>query len=283
MIKTNKPNLHEGIYSGYEKSSIVIFGVPFDGTVSNKPGARFGPRAIRQEIDSIETYSPYQSKDMQQFKFCDLDDCAVSFGNTQRVLDTVKADVSSILKDGKKIIALGGEHLISLPVIEAFAAKYADLQVLHFDAHTDLRHEYLGEKLSHATVMRRVCEKIKSDNLWQFGIRSGTKEEFEFAEQNTHICKYDLKGLGQAIDSIGKKPVYVSVDLDILDPSVLCGTGTPEPGGIDFKQLLDGLLGLNKLNIVGADIVELAPHYDQSGASTAAACKILREILLLMS
>ena len=247
------------------------------------PGSRFGPQAIREYMDGFETYSPYQDKDMADYAFCDMGDILLPFGNTKKVLEMIKADADAIISDGKKTVALGGEHLISLPIIESYLGKYPDMHIVHFDAHADLRDDYLGEKLSHATVMRRAFDRLGSGKLWQLGIRSGTKEEFRFARENTHLCRFELCKMEKAVKQMAGAPVYVSIDLDVLDPSVFRGTGTPEPGGVTFAELLEALLDMEGMNIVGADIVELAPDYDVSGASTAAACKVLREMLLLMS
>lgn len=283
MIKDNDIKKCEGIFSTYNEADIVVFGVPFDGTASFRPGSRFGPAAVREYMDGFETYSPYQAKDMTDYAFCDIGDMLLPFGNTQKVLDMIKAETDVMLADGKKTVVLGGEHLVSLPVIESYLEKYPDMHILHFDAHADLREDYLGERLSHATVMRRVYEKLNDGKLWQLGIRSGIKEEFEFAKSHTNMCRFELCKMNKAVKAIGDAPVYVTIDLDVLDPSAFRGTGTPEPGGVTFKELHQSLLSLEGMNIVGADIVELAPDYDISGASTAAACKVLREMLLLMS
>lgn len=283
MMKDNMPIKCEGIKNDYDESEIVIFGVPYDGTASYRPGARFAPQAIRHAIDSFETYSPYQDKEMCDFKYCDLGDMLLPFGNTFKVLDDIKKEISIILGDNKKTVLLGGEHLISFPIITEYINKYPDLNIIQFDAHADLRNDYLGETLSHATVIKRVYEKLAGGKIFQYGIRSGTKEEFEFADNHTKMCKFDLGSLENDIKILGDAPVYITIDLDVLDPSILSGTGTPEPGGICFNELIEGIIKLRKLNIVGADIVELSPHYDASGVSTAVACKILRELLLIMS
>lgn len=287
MLKDQDVIKHEGIYSTYEESDIVVLGIPYDGTVSFRPGTRFGPSAIRQELDGLETYSPYLDLDMVDYKMCDIGDVEIPFGNTKKVIETIGRDVREILSDGKKTLALGGEHLVSYPIIQSYIERYEDLNIIHFDAHADLREDYLGEKLSHATVMRRVYDQMKSidskGQLWQYGIRSGTKDEFEFGRKYTHMRRFDLEGVEDAIKAIANGPVYVSIDLDVLDPSTFGGTGTPEPGGVSFKELISGMLKLRGANIVGADIVELSPHYDQSGVSTAVACKVLREMSLLMA
>lgn len=269
--------------SSYENSDIAVFGVPYDGTASYKPGSRFGPDAIRREMYGLETYSPYLDKDCRDYAVCDLGNMEIPFGNRDLVLKNIATEIKSILNDGKKSLALGGEHLISYPIIKEYSNKYKDLVVVHFDAHTDLREEFLGEKLSHATVIKRAHDVLGDDRIYQFGIRSGTKEEFEFAKIHTNLFKFDAKGVSSIIDKIKDKPIYVTLDLDILDPSIFSGTGTPEAGGITFKELIDAIGKLQGLNIVGADIVELSPHYDASGVSTAVACKVLRELLLIMS
>ena len=282
MLKNQQPFLHEGINKQYKESDLVLFGIPFDGTVSNRPGTRFGPRGIRQELDGLETYSPYLDRDLSEFAICDLGDLELSFGNTVDTLFRIREAASDILADGKKTLALGGEHLVSYPLIEAYQERYQDLKVIHLDAHADLREEYLGEALSHATVMRRALSVLRPGSLYQFGIRSGTKEEFAFARQNTHFHPYSLEEMPDVVQGLGEAPVYVSIDLDVLDPSVFPGTGTPEAGGVSFKELLSAVHSLLGCNVVGADVVELAPHYDVSGVSNATAAKVVRELALAM-
>ncbi len=269
--------------SEYEEASIVLFGAPFDGTTSFRPGARFGSKAIRNESFGIETYSPYQDKDLEDLKIFDRGDLDLCFGNTARVLQDIEDCTDKVLEDNKIPVMIGGEHLVTLGTVRAFAKKYQDLHVVHFDAHTDLRDDYLGEKLSHATVMRRVLEIIGDKKLYQYGIRSGEKAEFKFAEEHSNLTKFDFSGLEEDLKRLEGKPVYFTIDLDVLDPSEFPGTGTPEAGGVSFKELLKAILAVGKLNIVGFDIVELSPHYDSSGRSTAIACKILREMILACS
>lgn len=269
--------------SEYEEASIVLFGAPFDGTTSFRPGTRFGSKAIRNESFGIETYSPYQDKDLEDLKIFDRGDLDLCFGNTARVLQDIEDCTDKVLEDNKIPVMIGGEHLVTLGTVRAFAKKYQDLHVVHFDAHTDLRDDYLGEKLSHATVMRRVLEIIGDKKLYQYGIRSGEKAEFKFAEEHSNLTKFDFSGLEEDLKRLEGKPVYFTIDLDVLDPSEFPGTGTPEAGGVSFKELLKAILAVGKLNIVGFDIVELSPHYDSSGRSTAIACKILREMILACS
>ena len=282
MLKDIKPQ-PECINSTYGDCDIAVLGIPYDGTTSYRPGTRFGPNAIRNEMYGLETYSPYLDKDLAEYKICDLGDMEFPFGNRNLVLEDIAKETKGILDDNKKVLALGGEHLISYPVIKEYYSKYEDLVVIHFDAHTDLREEFLGESLSHATVMKRVHDFLGNDRIYQFGIRSGTKDEFEFGREHTNLFKFSTDKVSSIVDRIKNKPLYVTIDLDVLDPSIFSGTGTPEAGGITFKELMDALKCLEGLNIVGGDIVELAPHYDQSGVSTAVACKVLRELLLIMA
>lgn len=267
----------------YHESGIVLFGAPFDGTTSFRPGTRFGPSAIRNESFGIETYSPYCGKDLTEISVFDGGDLELPFGSAKRVLDIIKDYTKAVFSDDKIPVMLGGEHLITLGSVRAAFEKYPDLHIIHFDAHTDLRDEYIGEELSHSTVMKRIWDFVGDGKIHQFGIRSGEKDEFEFANRHTDMHKFDLSEFEGVLTDLKGKPVYFSLDLDILDPSVFCGTGTPEAGGISFKELINAVLRLHELNIVGCDINELSPHYDQSGVSTAVACKITREILLQLN
>ncbi|MBP0964685.1 MAG: agmatinase [Oscillospiraceae bacterium] len=276
-----------GCEAGYDESKIVIFGAPYDCTTSYRPGTRFGPRDIRAESFGIETYSPYQDKDLTDCKIFDSGDLELRFGSPESALDDIKARTAEILSDGKLPLMLGGEHLVTLGQFRAIAEKYNnDVYILHFDAHADLRDEYLGQHLSHACVLRRCHDIVGDGRIFQFGIRSGDREEFRFAEKHTVMFKTGIDGvsfdaLPGVIEKLKGKNVYLTIDLDVLDPAFFCGTGTPEAGGATFNQLLDAIIKIgNSLNIVGADLNELSPHYDQSGASTAIACKLLRETLL---
>lgn len=265
----------------YDDAKTVLFGVPFDSTTSFRPGTRFASKAMRGDSFGIETYSPYQDKDLEATAVFDAGDLDLPFGNTERVLSEIEAFTTKLLSDGKKAVMIGGEHLVTLGGVRAVSAKYPDLHVIHFDAHTDLRQDYLGELLSHATVLRRVWDILGDGRIYQFGIRSGEKHEFDFASRHTRMHKFGFAGLEEAVRELQGKPVYFTLDLDVLDPSIFPGTGTPEAGGATFNELLKAVLALRGLNLVGCDVVELSPVYDQSGVSTAVACKILREILLV--
>ncbi len=272
-----------GCEASYQESKIVLFGAPFDGTTSYRPGARFAPSHIRNESYSIETYSPYQDKDLTDYAIADEGDLEFCFGNTQRVVNEIYSYVKTLVNDDKLPFMLGGEHLVTLGAVKALSERYTDLHIIHFDAHSDCRDAYLDEKLSHATVMRRCHECVGDGKIFQFGIRSGDRDEFAWAKKHITTRLFDCEGLETIVKQLQGKPVYVTVDLDVLDSSVFCGTGTPEAGGISFKELLNSILALKKINIVGFDINELSPPYDQSGASTSLACKFLRECLLMLS
>ena len=222
--------------SDYEESKIVIFGAPFDSTTSFRPGTRFASSAIRNESFGIETYSPYCDKDLLDTKIFDGGDLELCFGNSRQALDDISAFTSDILNDGKIPFMIGGEHLVTLGAVEAVFKKYPDLNIIHFDAHTDLRDDYLGEKLSHASVIRRCHDLLGDGKIFQFGIRSGDRTEFEWAKQgHTFLNKFDFRGLEKVIEELDGKPVYFTLDLDVLDPSCFCGTGTPEAGGVTFR------------------------------------------------
>ena len=268
----------------YEDADIVLFGAPFDGTTSFRPGTRFGPGAIRRESYGIETYSPYLDRDLEESRIFDSGDLDLPFGDTETVLSMIEKRTEKILSDGKRPFMIGGEHLVTLGAVRAAAKRYPDLRILHFDAHADLREEYLGIRLSHACVLRRCWEIAGDGQIFQFGIRSGTREEFSWAKEHTSMCRFGFGGLDETLAELKGKPVYFTVDLDVLDPSVFPGTGTPEPGGVSFDALREAVTKVcSRSNVVGLDVTELSPHYDASGVSTAAACKIIREMLLSLN
>ncbi|MDR1944299.1 MAG: agmatinase [Synergistaceae bacterium] len=275
-----KPRSFISCSAPYGKSGAVIFGAPFDSTATFRPGARFAPAAIRTESDGIETFSPYQGLDLEDFSVFDAGDLELPFGNAERALREIESFERSLLDDGKTPFMIGGEHLATLGAVRALASKYRELRVVHFDAHADLRDDYMGESLSHATVMRRVWDIVGDGRIYQFGIRSGCREEIDWSGKRVRREFFKASGLDDAIAEIGGNPVYVTIDLDVLDPAEFPGTGTPEAGGMSFHELLSSVLGMKKLDAKGFDVCELSPHYDQSGRSTALACKILREMLI---
>ena len=263
-------------------SEWIMIGVPFDGTCSFRPGTRFAPEQIRVASRGIETYSPYFNKDLDDISFYDAGELDLPFGNTQRVLDMVYDVTREVLVAGKKYFGIGGEHLVSYPAIKAYYEKYPDLYVVHFDAHTDLRDEYLGEALSHSTVIKQVADLIGFDNLSQVGIRSGESYEFELMKKHNTLVK-SAEDFRDILSGIKGRPVFITLDLDVLDPSVLPGTGTPEVGGFSFSELMSYFKVLADSNIVGMDMLELSPFLDTSANSTVAAAKVAREMLCVVS
>ena len=271
-----------GCNASYDEAQIVLFGAPFDSTTSFRPGARFGSSAIRHESFGIETYSPYQNKNLTDLPIFDSGDLELCFGSAEAALQDIQTHTENILQDRKFPLMVGGEHLVTLGAVRSVAAWYPDLHIIHFDAHADLRQDYLGATLSHACVIRRCHDILGDGRIHQFCIRSGDRAEFDFAQTHTDMHRFDFSGLTEIVQKLKERnsPVYFTIDLDCLDPSVFCGTGTPEAGGVNFVQLLDAIKQVSCTNLVGADINELAPMLDASGASTAIACKILRELLL---
>ena len=271
-----------GCDADYNDAKIVLFGAPFDSTTSFRPGTRFGSRAIRSESFGLETYSPYLDRDLEDIAVFDSGDLELCIGNSAIALDQISERAGTILDDGKIPFLIGGEHLVTLGAFREVIRRYPDVHIIHFDAHTDLREEYLGVALSHACVIRRCHELTGDGRIHQFGIRSGERAEFRWAaEGHTDLHKYNFDGLEQALESIGGAPVYFTIDLDVLDPSIFPGTGTPEAGGVGFLQLLEAIRQVcSRCRVVGCDVNELSPSYDPSGVSTAVACKVVRELLL---
>ncbi len=269
----------------YQQAKIVLFGAPFDSTTSFRPGARFGSATMRHESFGLETYSPYQEKDLTEINVFDSGDLELCFGSAESALTQIEERAQKIVEDGKFPLLMGGEHLVTLGAVRALQKRYPDLHIIQFDAHADLRSDYLGVELSHACVMRRSYDLLGNGRIHQFCIRSGEKEEFQFAKEHTDLHLFDFTGLDRLVEELERTqaPVYLTMDLDCMDPSVFPGTGTPEAGGVTFVQLLDAILKVCKTNVVGADVNELAPMLDPSGVSTATACKVLRELMLALS
>lgn len=283
ISNTNTPLAFMACGAEYSASDIVLFGAPFDGTSSYRPGSRFAGNAVRTESFGIETYSPYLKRDLTEIAVFDMGDLELPFGNASSALKIIEETADEILGCGKRPLMVGGEHLVTLGAVRAAVKRHPDLCIIHFDAHADLRCDYMGEKLSHATVIRRCAELVAEKSVFQFGIRSMTGEEDLWAEAHTVQRKYDTATLPSVIETLGKRPVYLTIDLDVLDPSVFPGTGTPEPGGISFAELISAVHKMAALNIIGCDVNELAPHYDSSCVSTVTACKVIRELMLTIA
>jgi len=283
MLRDNSWNCRfMGSKSNYEDASVIIVGAPMDFTTSFRPGARFGPQKIRETSFGLEEYSPYLDRDLSDASFYDAGDLELIFGDVQRSLDIIENAAAEIFSDGKKPLFLGGEHTISFPVIRQAHKKYKDdLALLHFDAHADLRVDYLGQINSHASVIRRCGEFLGWRNIFQFGIRSGTKDEFEWGKAHTNFYPFEIvPSLVEALPKIDKRPIYITIDIDVLDPAYACGTGTPEPGGCSPGELIKALGILRNLNVIGMDVVEVSPIYDSSDRTPILAAKIVREGIL---
>ncbi|MCY7433109.1 agmatinase [Bacillus safensis] len=273
-----------GSHPTWEDAKVILYGMPMDWTVSYRPGSRFGPNRIREVSIGLEEYSPYLDRELHEVPFFDAGDIPLPFGNAQKSLDLIEEYVDSILEKGKFPLGMGGEHLVSWPVFRAMYKKYPDLAIIHMDAHTDLREEYEGEPLSHSTPILKVAGLIGAENVFSFGIRSGMKEEFEWAkEAGMHISKFEvLEPLKQVLPKLKGRPVYVTIDIDVLDPAHAPGTGTVDAGGITSKELLASIHAIagSDVQVVGADLVEVAPVYDHSDQTANTASKLLREMLL---
>ncbi len=278
------PTKFMGSTENYEDASIVMVGVPMDFTCSFRPGTRFGPQKIREISIGIEEYSIYMDKSLEDYTYFDSGDLDLPFGNVEKSLEIIGQATKEILEDNKFPLFIGGEHLISVPVIKEVYNKYGDeLIVIHFDAHADLREGYLGCPNSHASAVRRLVDFMPGKNIYQFGIRSGTKEEFEYAKANTNMFTVEvLEPLKKVVHKFKGRPVHFTLDIDVVDPAYANGTGTPEPGGISSKELIQALEVMKDLSIVGFDIVEVSPHYDQSDRTALLAAKIIRDMIMIV-
>ena len=270
-----------GSSSDYQSSQIVLVGAPMDFTVSFRPGTRQGPQSIRQVSIGLEEYSVMLDRDLTDYAYYDAGDIALPFGHVAGSLERIGQVVGHILKDDKFPLVLGGEHLISLPVIQQVAAKYPGLKLLHFDAHADLREDYMGQPLSHASVIRRAVDVVGGKNIYQFGIRSGTREEFAFAKQNTNMFVGKvLEPLKKVLPELAGHPVYITLDIDVVDPAYAPGTGTAEPGGCSSTEILEAIYAMKDLTVVGLDLVEISPVYDHSERTAILGSKLVRESIL---
>jgi len=266
-----------GSVDSYDNADIVMIGLPFDGTCSYRPGSRFAPERLRIASWGLEDYSPVYDKHLDDVNFYDAGELEFPLGNTEKTLDVIEKNARIVFQDGKKYLGIGGEHLVTYPALKACYQKYPDLAVIHFDAHTDLREDYLGEKLSHASVMRRIGETIGFENIKQIGIRSGLQEEFDLMKKYNTLVKNSAD-----LEQIKHKKIFLTIDVDVLDPAFMPGTGTPEPDGLMYRELAEWIKYLKDFDIVGTDIVELAPDYDKSEVSTAVVTKIVRDVLMIL-
>ncbi|MBO8207278.1 agmatinase [Prochlorococcus marinus XMU1406] len=287
MIKNlfdNENAIFMGAKRNPDDCSIGIFGVNYDGTCSFKPGARFGPEAIRQVSSCLETYCPNLNKDLEDILYVDFGSILIDKNDSKSVIESVKSATNFLINKRLSPIMLGGEHSITTGAIEALVEKYPDLILVQLDAHADLRESYIGNKHSHACTMKRCLEVLPEKKILQVGIRSGTKEEFQIMHNNNQLVNFcpggNAQNLRQALLPYSKCPIYLTIDLDWFDPSLLSGTGTPEPGGFFWNDFEEILKTLRDFRIVASDIVELSPEIDTSGVSSIVAAKILRSLIL---
>ncbi|MEW6448879.1 MAG: agmatinase [Bacillota bacterium] len=273
-----------GAGADYAAARVVLIGAGLDATVCFRAGTREGPAAVRRFSQCLEEYSLRLDRDIREAALCDLGDLDLPFGSVEKALSHIERAAGRIISDGKIPVFLGGEHLITLPVIAAVHSRHPEVAVLHFDAHADLRDEYLGVRLSHATVMRRVAELLGPGRVYQFGIRSADREEVQFAGENTRMHLYQVgEPLQDVYSEVFKRPVYVTLDIDVVDPAYAPGVGTPEPGGIGPAELIEAVYRLAGLNVVGFDVVEVNPVYDPGGLTPLLAAKVIREIVLILT
>ncbi|UOF91631.1 agmatinase [Fodinisporobacter ferrooxydans] len=274
-------NVFIGATSDYGKAQAVIYGMPMDWTTSFRPGTRLGPKRIREVSLGLEEYSPYLDRELGEVAYFDAGDIPLPFGNPARSVEMIRDYVKQLLAHGKLPIGLGGEHLVTWGPVQAVYEKYPNLALVHLDAHTDLREHYEGEPYSHAAVIRKIVDMIGGKNVYQFGIRSGMREEFMFAKENTNFHPFTvLEPLKQRIEELKGRPVYVTIDIDVVDPAFAPGTGTAEAGGITSAEVLQAVHLMKQLNVVGFDLVEVAPVLDPTEQTQILASKIIREALL---
>ncbi len=284
-------NKDGAIFMGAQRSidqcKVSLLGVPYDGTCCFRPGARFGPSAIREDSYGIETYCPQLNLDLEDIKFADLGSLDVPFGDTQLVIKYVKDATDILLKNNLRPLIIGGEHSITSGVIKSIITNYPDLIMIQLDAHADLRDEWLGNKYSHACTMQRCLEILPSKKIFQIGIRSGTKLEFTEMKKTKRLIPHTIgdqaQYLEKALEGFNGIPIYLTFDLDWFDPSILPGTGTPEPGGYFWNDFAAILEVLKSHNLIGADVVELAPKLDNSGISSILAAKVIRSLIMLLN
>jgi agmatinase len=282
----SQSNVFSGIQRSFEKARYVVFGVPFDVTSTYRTGARFMPNAVRQASLNIETYSLRSGYDVEDLLIHDAGDVHVST-DTRKTLDMVKLVVADILEAGKVPVALGGEHTATLGIAEGLGARAAKTAIVSFDAHLDLRCEFMGLDLSHTTFMQVISEEVKPAKIIEVGTRSVCKEELAYAKKAgvEFITSHQIlrEGSDKIVKELKRKlapyeNVYLTVDMDVLDPAFAPAVQNPEPEGITTTALLDTVCALCDKRVVGFDVLEVAPTFDQ-GVSAVVAAKVIFEML----
>ncbi|MFQ5801926.1 MAG: agmatinase [Candidatus Methylomirabilales bacterium] len=265
-----------------DSPGVILFGAPLDLTSSFRSGARFGPQQIREAGEGLEDYSFSLGRNIREMKLSDQGDLELPPENLEKALARIEESATAALAKGMPCVALGGEHLITLPLVKAALAKYPDLLLLQVDAHADLAESYGDEPLTHATVIRRIVELLGPGRAVQVGIRSATAEEVAFAREQTHLFPGPPAEVGQILTLLRGRPVYLTIDMDVVDPAFAPGVSTPEPGGWSSNDLFQVLSQLADLEVVGMDLVEVCPPYDPAGVTATLAAKVLREALLTL-
>jgi agmatinase len=267
--------------AGRQEADVLIVGMPFDRTSSFTSGSRFGPDMARIGADNIESFSPYQQRDIAEVAVCDAGNLAFEFPDPSAPLRLIEQTVRRCISEGKRLLAVGGEHTVTPPIVRELARAHRDLCVIQFDAHSDLREDFQGERDCHATAMRRVLDVVPRDRLFQLGIRSFSAAG-EMSATNLHPFAVQAP-IPEVCAAIGGRPVYVTLDLDVMDPAFMPDVQTPQPGGCSYVELARALAGLAQMNVVGADIVEFCPRGQQPSAGASVAAELVREMLLLLS
>jgi len=276
-----------GAKRNIDNCTVSLLGVPYDGTSCFRPGSRFGPSAVREDSYGIETYCPQLNLDLEDIHFADVGSLDVPIGDAKLIINYVRDATDILLKNNLKPLIIGGEHSITIGIIKSIITKQPELIMIQLDAHADLRDEWLGSKFSHACSMKRCLEILPSQKIFQIGIRSGTKLEFIEMRNNKSLIPYTLgdnaKYLAEALKDFHGRPIYLTFDLDWFDPSIMPGTGTPEPGGYLWRDFAAIVEVLKSHNLIGADVVELSPKLDNSGISSILAAKVIRSLIMLLN
>ncbi|MCE0488280.1 agmatinase [Ornithinimicrobium sediminis] len=275
---------------------VAVIGVPFDAGVSYRPGARFGPAHVRESSRLLRPYNP--AADVEPFaaqQVVDAGDVAANPFSIEDGISQIQAGAQAMLERAGRLVTIGGDHTIALPLLRAIAARQGPVAVVHFDAHLDTWDTYFGAAYTHGTPFRRASEEglIDRSGCMHVGTRGplySTQDLTDDAELGFQIVpsvEMDDIGVGGVLerirDRVQERPVYVSIDIDVLDPAFAPGTGTPEAGGMTSRELLAVLRGLGGLNLVGADVVEVAPVYDHAEITGIAASHVVYELLSAMA
>lgn len=277
-------------------ADVVVAGIPFDSGVSYRPGARFGPTHVRESSRLLRPYHP--AMDVSPFELvqvADAGDIAVNPFNIDEAIETIEGAAADLTADNTKLVTIGGDHTIALPLLRAAAAKHGPVALVHFDAHLDTWDTYFGAAYTHGTPFRRAVEEgiVDTEALSHVGTRGplyGKKDleddrRFGFGIVTSSDVYY--QGVREVVDKlrtrVGSRPVYVSIDIDVLDPAHAPGTGTPEAGGMTSRELLEILRGFRGLNLVGADVVEVAPAYDHAEITGVAAAHVAYDLVSLLA